>query len=55
MTPEPRNESDYSQRQTMAARRVLVDVGQVLASYVDCLVVRRTLCDYGLLPWPIFW
>ena len=27
MTPEPRNESDYSQRQTMAARRVLVDVG----------------------------
>lgn len=24
MTPEPRNESDYSQRQTMAARRVLV-------------------------------
>ncbi len=25
MTPEPRNESDYSQRQTMAARRVLVD------------------------------
>lgn len=28
MTHEPRNESDYSQRQTMAARRVLVDVGQ---------------------------
>ena len=39
MTPEPRNEADYSQRQTVAARRVLVDVGQVLASFVDCLVV----------------
>lgn len=38
MTTEPRNESDYSQRQTIAARRVLVDVGQVLASFVDCLV-----------------
>jgi hypothetical protein len=36
---EPRSESDYSQRQTKAARRVLVDVGQVLASFADCLVV----------------
>jgi hypothetical protein len=39
MTPEPRNESDYSQRQMMAARRVFVDEGQMLASFVDCLVV----------------
>ncbi|MBM3860571.1 MAG: nucleotidyl transferase AbiEii/AbiGii toxin family protein [Verrucomicrobia bacterium] len=39
MNPEPRNESDYSPRQVKAARRVLVDVGQVLASFVDCLVV----------------
>jgi len=39
MNPEPRHEEDYSPRQIKAARRVLVDVGQVLASFVDCLVV----------------
>lgn len=39
MKPEPRNETDYSPRQTEAARRVLVDLGQVLASFADCLVV----------------
>ena len=39
MTAEPRSEADYSPRQTEAARRVLVDVGQVLASFADCLVV----------------
>jgi hypothetical protein len=39
MNPEPRNQSDYSPRQVEAARRVLIDVGQVLASFVDCLVV----------------
>ena len=39
MTLEPRNEADYSGRQTKAARRVLVELGQVLASFVDCLVV----------------
>lgn len=50
MTPEPRNESDYSQRQTMAARRVLVDVGQVLASFVDCLVVVGGWTPDLLLP-----
>ena len=50
MTPEPRNESDYSQRQTMAARRVLVDVGQVLASFVDCLVVVGEWTPDLLLP-----
>lgn len=39
MNPEPRSEADYSPRQIEAARRVLVDVGQVLASFVDSLVV----------------
>lgn len=39
MTPEPRQREDYSERQTEAAHRVLVDLGQVLASYADCLVV----------------
>lgn len=39
MTTEPRGESDYSQRQTEAAYRVLIDVGQVLASFADRLVV----------------
>lgn len=39
MNPEPRSAADYSERQTSAARRVLVDVGQVLASFADCLVV----------------
>lgn len=39
MNAEPRHEQDYSPRQIAAARRVLVDVGQVLASFVDCLVV----------------
>lgn len=39
MNPEPRSEADYSPRQIEAAHRVLVDVGQVLASFVDCLVV----------------
>ena len=38
MNPEPRNEADYSERQTAAAHRVLVDVDQVLASFVDCRV-----------------
>lgn len=50
MISEPRNESDYSQRQTMAARRVLVDVGQVLASFVDCLVVVGGWTPDLLLP-----
>ena len=50
MTPEPRNESDYSQRQTIAARPALVDVGQVLASFVDCLVVVGGWTPDLLLP-----
>jgi hypothetical protein len=36
---EPRHESEYSPRQTEAARRVLIDLGQVLAAFEDCLVV----------------
>ena len=39
MNPDARNQSAYASRQTEAARRVLVDVGQVLASFADCLVV----------------
>ena len=39
MSPEPRHEGDYSARQVEAARRVLVDVGQVLASFRDAMVV----------------
>ncbi len=39
MIPEPRQRDDYSPRQTEAARRVLVDLGQVLAAFEDCLVV----------------
>jgi hypothetical protein len=36
---EPRHQEEYSARQTEAARRVLVDLGQVLASFEDCLVL----------------
>jgi hypothetical protein len=50
MNPEPRNETDYSARQTAAARRVLVDVGQVLASFVNCLVVVGGWTPDLLLP-----
>lgn len=39
MNPEPRQAGDYSDRQVVAARRVLVDVGQVLASFRDAIVV----------------
>lgn len=39
MNPEPRHEGDYSDRQVAAARRVLVDVGQVLASFRDAIVI----------------
>ena len=39
MTPEPRHEGDYSGRQVEAARRVLVDVSQVLAAFRDAMVV----------------
>ena len=39
MNEEPRQKDDYSTRQIKAARRVLIDVGQILASFRDCLVV----------------
>ena len=39
MSDEPRHQDEYSPRQTEAARRVLVDLGQVLGAFQDCLVV----------------
>ena len=39
MNPEPRQRDDYSPRQIEAAHRVLVDLGQVLAAFEDCMVV----------------
>ncbi len=39
MNQEPRHRAEYDSRQIEAANRVLVDVGQVLASFADCLVV----------------
>src|SRR6266436_6316311 len=39
MSDEPRHHEEYSPRQTEAARRVLIDLGQVLAAFEDCLVV----------------
>lgn len=40
MTPEPRTQADYGAREVEAARRVLVDLGQVLGSWFrDSIVV----------------
>jgi hypothetical protein len=39
MNPDPRYEGDYGARQVAAAHRVLVDVGQVLASFHDAIMV----------------
>lgn len=39
MNDEPRQQSEYDSDQVEAARRVLVDLGQVLAAFRDCLVV----------------
>lgn len=39
MPDEPRHEKDYEPRQVAAAKRVIVDVMQVLASFQDCLVL----------------
>ena len=39
MNLEPRQREDYGNRQVEAARRVLVDLGQVLAAFTDCRVV----------------
>ena len=50
MNPEPRLREDYSERQVSAAHRVLVDVGQVLAPFADCLVVVGGWIPDLLLP-----
>lgn len=50
MNPEPRQREDYSDRQVEAARRVLVDVGQILATFMDCLVVVGGWTPDLLLP-----
>lgn len=50
MNSEPRRREDYSPRQVEAARRVLVDLGQVLASFVECLVVVGGWTPDLLLP-----
>jgi hypothetical protein len=39
MNSGPRQREEYSPRQIEAARRVLVDLGQVLATFEECLVV----------------
>ena len=50
MTPEPRIREDYSGRQVEAAHRVLIDIGQVLASFADCMVVIGGWVPDLLLP-----
>ena len=50
MNPEPRNQNEYGTRQTEAARRVLVDVGQVLAAFKDCFVLIGGWVPDFLLP-----
>jgi hypothetical protein len=39
MNNHPRHQGEYGTRQVEAARRVLIDLGQVLASFHDCLVI----------------
>jgi len=55
MNPEPRQRDDYSERQVKAAHHVLVDVGQVLASFADCLVVVGGWVSDLLLPQRTNW
>src|SRR5437667_11890029 len=50
MNPEPRRRNDYSTRQVQAAHRVLVDVGQVLSSFRDAIVVVGGWVPDLLLP-----
>lgn len=50
MSPEPRQLEDYSDRQVKAAHRVLVDLGQVLASFKDSLVIVGGWTPDLLLP-----
>jgi hypothetical protein len=50
MNREPCQEGDYTNRQVEAARRVLIDVGQVLAAFRDALVVVGGWVPDLLLP-----
>ncbi len=50
MDGEPRGINDYGERQIIAARRVLIDVAQVLGSFVDCFVVIGGWVPDLLLP-----
>ena len=52
MKAEPRVEGEYTPRQVEAARRVLVDVGQVLAAFGDAIVVVGGWVPDLLLPAP---
>lgn len=52
MNLEPRQRGDYSARQIEAARRVLVDLGQVLRQFEDCLVVVGGWIPDLLIPHP---
>ena len=50
MSGDPRHQEEYSPRQTAAARRVLVDLGQVLAGFEDCIVIVGGWVPDLLLP-----
>jgi len=50
---EPRFSGDYTERQTEAARRVLIDVGQVLASFTDAIVLVGGWVPDLLIPEPV--
>lgn len=50
MNLEPRQREDYSDRQIEAAHRVLVDLGQVLKCFEDCLVLVGGWIPDLLLP-----
>lgn len=50
MNPEPRQLEDYSGRQVAAAHRVIIDLGQVLASFSDSIVLVGGWVPDLLLP-----
>jgi len=50
VTDEPRFADDYSQRQTEAAHRVLIDLGQILRGFEDSVVVVGGWVPDLLLP-----
>lgn len=50
MNREPRLEADYTDRKVEAARRVLIDVGQVLAAFLDAMVIVGGWVPDLLLP-----